>query len=388
MKSRIHSLAISLIFLSIILFLSCKEENGVEPALPYTYQVPEKTNDGWETANLTDVGISSKKLYEVVDLININILKEVHSILIIKNGKLVFEEYFQGHKFDFSGSNHHGNVVNFSMNTIHNQASVTKSFTSALVGLAIDKGNISSVNEKVYDYFPEYSELRDEQKDKMTIEHLLSMTSGFEWNEGEYQYSDNRNDLIQMWNVSDPLRHLMSKSLVAEPGTQFYYNSGCTILLGEIVKRATGTNADMFSKVFLFQPLGISQFQWIHFSNGVLFASGDLQVRPRDMAKLGYLFLNDGKWQGKQVLSSSWIQKSAESYINVNSIWKYGYQWWIRSYTINSQIIDSYSARGWGGQTIIVFPSLNVVMVLTGGNYTTYEPVNDVLQLYLIPSVL
>ena len=221
MKSRIHSLAISLIFLSIVLFLSCKEENGVEPPLPYTYQVPEKTNDGWETANLTDVGISSEKLYEVVDLININILKEVHSILIIKNDKLVFEKYFKGHKFDFSGSNHHGNAVNFSMNTIHNQASVTKSFTSALVGLAIDKGYISSVNEKVYDYFPEYSEFRDEQKHQMTIEHLLSMTSGFEWNEGEYQYSDNRNDLIQMWNVSDPLRHLMSKPLAAAPGTQF-----------------------------------------------------------------------------------------------------------------------------------------------------------------------
>lgn len=386
MKSRNHSLTISLIFLSVSLFLSCKEDS-VEPPLSYTYQVPEQTNDGWKTDNLTEVGINSEKLFEAVDYINVGIFNQVHSILIIKNGKLVFEEYFKGHKFDYNGPSHHGNIVSFDIHTIHNQASVTKSFCSALVGLAIDKGYITDVNEKVYDYFPEYSAYRDDQKDKITIEHLLSMTSGFEWNEGEYQYADSRNDLIQMWNVSDPLLHIMSKPIEAEPGSQFYYNSGCTNILGEIVRRASGRSTDIFAKEFLFQPLGITQYEWAHFLNGVLFTSGDLKIRPRDMAKLGYLLLNNGKWGGKQIISSEWTKKTAESYISANSIWKYGYQWWIRSYKINSQIIDSYAARGWGGQAIIVFPSLDVVIVLTGGNYTTYEPVNDILQL-LIPSVL
>lgn len=118
------------------------------------------------------------KSYMKLSIISkINLIKEVRSILIIKNGKFVFEEYFKGHKFDYSNTNHHGDYVTFNMNTIHNQGSVTKSFISAIVGLAIDKGHISSVNEKVYDYFPEYSELRNEQKDKMTIEYLLRMIS-------------------------------------------------------------------------------------------------------------------------------------------------------------------------------------------------------------------
>lgn len=377
-----------LISLLVLLILSCTEDSTVEPPPPYSYNAPEQTDDGWETAAINDVGIEGEKLTEVVNLINYNLYSEVHSILIVKDGKLVFEEYFNGREFDYSGANHHGSIINYDMDRIHNQASVTKSFTSALVGIAIKNGFISSVDEKVFSYFPEYSAMSSEEKENMTLEHLLAMSSGFEWNEGDYPYADQRNDLIQMWNVADPLRHLMAKPLTSQPGTQFYYNSACTILLGEIVKRASGFNLDMFAQKFLFQPMGITQHQWAYFSNGVVFASGDLQVRPRDMAKLGYLYLNKGNWRGNQILSEEWTQKSSEPYIEVNSFWKYGYQWWLREYNINSQSIDSFSARGWGGQTIIVFPELNTVVVMTGGNYLTYVPVDEIVQNYILPAVL
>jgi len=117
-----------LISLLVLLTLSCKEDSTVEPPPPYVYQDPEQTNDGWLTASIDEVGINGEKLIEVVNLINYNMFTEVHSILIVKDGKLVFEEYFNGREFDYSGTNHHGNIINFDMNRIHNQASVTKSF--------------------------------------------------------------------------------------------------------------------------------------------------------------------------------------------------------------------------------------------------------------------
>ncbi len=340
---------ISILFylpLSLYIFFGCKDDNGVEPPNTYVYQVPEKTNDGWETEKIGNVGIQGDQLYALVNLINYNIYKEVHSILIIKNKKLVFEEYFRGQTFNYSGVEHHGINVKFTKDIIHNQASVTKSFASTLVGIAIDKGYISSVDQKVYDFFPEYDIYGTDTKNSMTIEHLLTMSTGFEWNEGEYQYADSRNDLIIMWNVNDPLRHIMSKPLISEPGNQFYYNSGCTNILGEIVKRASGFNTDTFAKLFLFQPLGILLYQWEHFDNGVLFVSGDLKVRPRDMAKLGYIFLNNGKWKDNQVISTDWIEKSSYPSIDANSVWRYGYQWWIKKYSINSKEYFSFSARG------------------------------------------
>ncbi len=388
MRKKLVNLNIYL-FLPLFIFVTfCSDENVNEPPPPYEYSIPEQTNDGWETGNLAEVNIEAEKLIILVDHINFGLIENIHSVLIIKNDKLVFEEYFAGHTFDINGTNFHGAIKNYDINTIHNQASVTKSFTSALIGIAIDKGFIKNVNEKVFSYFPEYSPLNVGEKQNMTIEHLLTMSAGFEWNEWEVTYANQQNDLIQMWYVNDPLEYLVSKPLNSTPGTAFYYNSGCTNLLGEIVFKATGLKPDVFADQYLFSKLGISDRTWHKFSNGVVFVSGDLKIRPRDMGKFGSLYLNNGIWNSEQVISNDWIIESNNKYIDINEVWKYGYKWWLRDYSLDGKNYPSYSARGWGGQQISVFPSLNMVLVFTGGNYVDPDPVDNIIAEYILPSVV
>lgn len=387
MKKILSLFSFIIPFVLILIIVSCSEDNVSEPPPEYVYQIPEQTNDGWETASLDDVGIDRVKLTEITDIISVGLIPEIHSILIVKNGKLVFEEYFGGHTFNFSGANHHGQYKEYNKNTIHNQASVTKSFTSALVGIAIDLGLISGVDAKVLSFFPEYSDLNNGEKKNLTIEHLLTMSSGLEWNESDIAYADLRNDLIQMWDVDDPLKYLISKPISFSPGTHFYYNSGLTNMLGEIIYKVSSMKPDVFADHYLFGKLGINNRTWERFNNGVVFVSGDLRIRPRDMAKFGYLYLNEGVWNGEQIISKEWIQNSINSFISVNSVFDYGYKWWLRNFSINSNTYFAYSARGWGGQQITVIPDLDLVVVFTGGNYMTPEPVDEIMIQYILPAV-
>ncbi len=305
----------------------------------------------------------------------------IHGILIIKEGKLVLEEYFPGETF------YHGPLTTFNRDIKHNLASVTKSFTSAITGLAIDRGLILDVDQKVFSFFPEFFELRDEEKDKITLEHLLTMTSGLEWDESTYPYTDPRNDVFQIFNQSDPIRFVLNKTVLTGPGTSFHYSSGSTNVLGEIIRKATGVRADSFAGDYLFAPLEITDYQWEELPNNVLYASGDLKLKPRDMAKLGELYLNGGRWKGKQIISEKWVNASIQSYTTAIQDWEYGYQWWLFTYEVDIEQIESFSASGWGGQKIFVFPDLDMVVVTTAGYYD--EPDLEFhIDGFLIPQIL
>jgi CubicO group peptidase (beta-lactamase class C family) len=266
---------------------------------------------------------------------------------------------------------------------------VTKSFTSAIVGLAFDQGYIQNIDQKIFSFFPEYNDLNNEGRDNITLEHLLTMSAGLEWDESSTPYSDPRNDLYQIWHQIDPIRFVLDNPVVTEPGTQFYYNSGLTNVLGEIVHKAVGVRADDLAHEYLFSPLGITDYQWEELPKHVLYTSGDLHLRPRDMAKLGELYIKDGMWNGQRILSEWWVEKSTESFINTDPDWvdwDYGYKWWLYTYEINSEHIEIFSAKGWGGQNIIVFPSLDMVIVTTAGYYD--EPEKEFHIELLIPRII
>jgi CubicO group peptidase (beta-lactamase class C family) len=355
-----------------------------------TYQVPEQTNDGWQTASLGDVGIDEKPIGEAIDHIHDKTYQNVHSILIVKDGRLVFEEYFGGYTWDYDGDQFRGEFTDFGMDTIHNLASVTKSFTSALVGIAIDHGFIRGVDEKVFVFFPEYSHLNNDGKETMALEHLLTMTSGLEWNEMALSYGNTRNDLVQLFLVSDPIDYILAKPVVDEPGTEWYYNGGGTNLLGEVIRETTVLRMDDFAEKYLFTPLGITKYEWDHINPDMIHASGNLKLRPRDMAKFGYLFLNGGIWRGERIVSQKWIEESTRGHISFpGGSWAagYGYQWWLKTYHLNSTSVDSFYASGRGGQRISVFPSLDMVVVFTGGNYVGEEPVDDIIARFILPAV-
>jgi CubicO group peptidase (beta-lactamase class C family) len=312
----------------------------------------------WQTTSLAEVGIDEQPLSEVVARIHAGTYQNVHSILIVKDGKLVFEEYFSGYTWDYAGEGFKGELTDFDAETRHNLASVTKSFTSALIGIAIDKGFIASVDEKVWAFFPEYDDLGDASKDSISLEHLLTMTSGLEWNGMDVPVAtrDPRNDLIQLFMVDDPITYVLAKPVVDKPGTRWYYNGGGTNVLGEIIRKATGIRIDDFAQEYLFAPLGITDYEWDVINPDVIHASGNLSLRPRDMAKLGYVYLNDGIWQGERIVSVDWIRNSTQAYATTPWSSGYGYQWWFANYRAGLRTLDSFYADGWGGQRIVVFP--------------------------------
>ncbi|MCA9734314.1 MAG: serine hydrolase [Deferribacteres bacterium] len=358
----------------------CKEDNPVSPPL-YTYTIPEQIDDGWATASLADVGLQEETVEEGIIRIQFGLYKGVHSVLIVKDGKLVLEEYF-------SGVNADGYSTHFDRTMPHLLASDTKSITSALVGIAIDQHYIASVDEHVLPYFPQYNDVHTEQKDHLTLEHFLTMSAGLQFDEWSYPYSDDRNDHVAMNQSSDPVHFALALPMEAEPGTRFTYNSGLPITLGKIVEKASLMPLDEFAETYLFTPLGISDYSWWRYPNGTFQAGGGLDMLPRDMAKFGYLYLNNGMWQGEQIISREWIEQSVQNHIAIDSYWNYGYLWWLRTYEIDSRNYASYTARGWGGQYIHVFPDLNMVVVFTGGNFTTPDPTEEILTRFILMAVL
>jgi CubicO group peptidase (beta-lactamase class C family) len=346
--------------------------------------IPEETGDGWRTASLESVGLDPGMFQEAVSRIEDGSYPNVHSIVVVKDDKLVFEDYFPGHRWSYSADQHQGELVDFDRDTIHNLASVTKSFTSALVGITIDQGMIGGVKDSVFDYLQEYGQYAVGEKDGLTLEHLLTMTSGFEWNEMEIPYNNRNNDLVMLFSQLDPVAYILEKPLVAQPGEDWYYNGGNTNLLGEVIREVSGMRMDYFAETFLFDPLGITEFQWDYITPSVVHASGNLQLRPRDLAKFGYLFLNGGVWDGERIISEEWTRESAMQRVSVSSNVGYGYQWWQSTYRSGAKGYESYQASGWGGQEIIVFSDLDMVVVFTGGNYVGADVNAEILTEFIL----
>jgi len=371
-------------------FLSC-DKNTSDSSPISQYEIPIQTNDGWETASLSSVGMNETSLMELLDKLNEISEHRIHSLLIVKDGKLVFEEYFPGDKFNlaqFTGE------TGFDRYDRHNLCSATKSFTSALIGIAIDKGFIQSVDQQVFGFFPEYADLVTEapEKQHITLEHLLTMRSGLEWDDEAYSYFDQRNDMYQLFNSSDPIRYILSKKLIETPGMVHAYRNCNTNLLGEIVRKASEQRLDIFARDYLFSKLGITDYEWQMLPNNVIFCSGDLRLRPRDVAKFGQLFLNGGTWKSEQIISREWVEMSTQKFTSLHNWWAdvdgYGYHWWQweNIYGVN---YPAYMASGWGGQWIIISPEMNTVVITTAGNYYTDEsmPVQTILVNYILPAI-
>lgn len=381
-------LIISIVALSII---NCNSDTSSQ----YTYQPPENINDGLNVGTLDEVNIDSALIGKAANKIRQGKYEEVHSMLIYKDNKLVFEKYFLGHQFKWDASKHHGNLITWGRTILHNIMSATKSVTSACVGIAIEEGFIKSVHQSIFDYLPEHQQLKKDGKEKITIEHLLTMTSGLEWREWSAPYSSPDNPNIGIWyQDKDPITYILEKPLIDKPGTSFNYSSGNTIVLGEIIRNATKMTIDEFSSKYLFEPLEIDSSTWaVKYENGV--DANNLKLKPRDMVKIGVTFLNNGIWNGKQIIPEQWFLKSTTSFPGNNKIEVpgedgingYSYSWWVKPITDSGKSINMIYAMGWGGQYLMIIPELNTVVVFTGGNYTGKSSAFKILNKYIIPAV-
>lgn len=342
----------------------------------YQYHVPERTSDGWDTADLRRMGLDAALITEFFNRLNAHFCTNMHSVLLVRSNMLVVEEYFAGTEED-------GQQRTFNRETLHTVQSVTKSVTSLLIGIAVDRHLIQSADERISTFFPEFTDKAD-----IRLKHFLSMTAGLAWDE-ETPYADPRNDWYRMHHTNDPVRFVLSRPVVAAPGARFVYSSGWSVTLGEVIRKVSGLRADKFAERFLFEPLGISNYSWWAFPNGALETGGGLCLRPRDMAKIGSLVLNNGRWQGKQIVSENWIKESTRKQApDPGPAEGYGYQWWQFSWRVRDQRITAVQARGNGNQTILIFPALDLLVVVTGWDKGNAVPFIKLMGQTILPSAL
>jgi CubicO group peptidase (beta-lactamase class C family) len=267
---------------------------------------------------------------------------------------------------------------------LHTMQSVSKTVTSITIGIAIARKEFpADLDTPILKFFDDYKIANlDERKRRITLRHLLTMTSGLEWNE-DLPYNDPKNSADVMEATHDWVQYVINQPMAAEPGKVFVYSSGVTQLLSHIFKKATGRNIDEYAAEYLFQPLDI-RYHWKHSPTGLPDTEGGLYISSASLAKIGFLFLKNGMWEGKQIVPADWVKASVSPAMKVEDEgrhWGYGFQWWLQPYGKSPEKL-AWAARGFGGQELRVVPEYNLIVVFTGWDIlpSAKEPRHDQLE--------
>ena len=331
--------------------------------------VPVARDDDWPVASVNeDKLVDRGALCRMADRLAAS--SNVHTVLVARAGKLVFERYFSGSD-EINGWRVEN--VTFDVGTLHNMKSVSKSVTSLAVGIAIDRGLIRSVNEPIFSFFPELSDLRSAEKDRIQLVHALTMSMGLKWVEATPATGDYNNDETRMHIARDPCRYVLGLPVTAPAGQEFFYNTGALTLVSTIMRKATGRPLDEFAREALLKPMGITEFDWTRV-RGDSDAGGGLRLRPRDMAKIGQLILAGGRWNDRQIVSKAWIETSTTPKLKATDDQLYGYLWWLGRSRLNGREVHWVGALGRGGQSIRIVLELDLVVIVTAGYYQDYSP--------------
>ena len=371
----------SLLFYLLILFFfsSCDQQEKKQSAV---------NDEGIAVASMADVGIDSSIVNKIDTAITNGTYPNIHSLLITRNNKLVYEKYWPG-KDERWGDNF--DLINHGKDSLHDIRSISKSVVSACVGIAIKQGKIKSVDQKVLDFFPEYTKLDTGIKSLLTIKHLLTMTPGFVWDEG-IPYSNPENSERRMDRSANQIEFVLSQPMEFAPGQVWNYNGGCTQLLAAIIEKTTGKKVEQFAKEYLFQPLNITNFKWEkNDGTDMVAAASGLRMRSRDLLKFGLMYDRKGVWQGKEIIDPKWVEESFKP--NLQQPWggSYGYQFWLWQDTIKNKIVPFVYCDGKGDQKIIFDKTNDLLIVATAGNYNTLDDKNSVYALlkeYVYPALI
>jgi CubicO group peptidase (beta-lactamase class C family) len=340
----------NLFVITIILITGCIEK--IDLNIPYHGFDPVPMNDGWSLSDPQSENMDKAILEKAfLDFYNENRYPTIRSLIIVRNCKLVAEAYCKKES---------------DREDLHNTMSVTKSISSILTGIAIDKGLIDSVTTPVYKYLSDYFDA-DEVKRSITIEQVLSMETGLEF--------DNDKHASELFALrGNSLEYVLHKDLVFTPGTSWYYGNGNPHIISGIITEITGLSEAEFAQENLFKPLGISNYQWESLHDGLTYGAQGLWLTPRDMARIGLLMANSGKWNDKQVVSENWVHTSTKRQSDFQN---YGYFW----YPIDDK---AFYAEGHGGQLIWVYPEKKLVVIITSDPYTKSwnlsEPYTDLFS--------
>ena len=385
---RIVTFITSVLLISLI---ACSSNNSSsDPSIePYVYSPPANKTDGWQVNDLSQLQIAPSALEALIENIqnqNDGFL-HIDSLVIAYNGELVFEQQLRD-SLDVADT--WTNNTNIDLHVVN---SVTKSFTSALMGIAIDQQIISGVDEKVHDYFQHKLPIAHwtQAKQDITIENWLNMRSGYEWDEWNVNYLNSNNLNSQMNSAPDPIQFLLDRPMSSEPGTTFAYSTGISFGLGRIIQLASGSSLNHFLRDNLLTPLNISEYDFWSL-DGQLHTGSALYLTTRDMAKFGQLFLDGGVWNGNRIISQQWVEDSTMQRVDLNEDGSagYGYQWWMGQFQSGSRTLNSYYANGFGGQFIFVFPEIDLVIAMTGSAYDDGQneerSIRSILELSILPT--
>jgi CubicO group peptidase (beta-lactamase class C family) len=338
--------------------------------LPLAAQTPSApllpsavSSEGWQQVAPATAGFDEARLNGVLaGMLDGRV--NLHGVLVERHGKLVAEQYRRGQDRTVNGLFSH--TRDFGPAVRHDTRSVGKSVIGLLVGMAQAEGKLKGLATPMLDFYPEYPKLATPQRRAITLEHLLNMSSGMQWQEGGSGPDDEHK---LMWKLT-PVYHPLSRPLPLAPGQAFTYNSGGALLLADILTRATGRPWWEYARRALFEPLGITDVEWVGDFLGRPMAYTGLRLRPRDMAKLGRLVLNHGQWQGQQIVPAAWIDASLKPRIATGfDDLHYGYFWWTGKAAWQGRDLSWAAAFGNGAQRIFVVPDLDLCVVVTAGAY-------------------
>jgi CubicO group peptidase (beta-lactamase class C family) len=329
----------------------------------------------------------------------------LHGVLVARGRRIVLERYFEGE--DNNWGQQLG-LVRFGPDTLHNLYSATKSIVALLYGVALAEGKVPPPSVSLYAQFPEYADLiaADERRGQQTIAHALMMSLGTQWNEIGLAYDSPSNDEVGMEMAKDRYRFVLERPVIGPPGKRWQYNGGATALLGRLIAKGTGRSLPDYARTALFDPVGLGPTEWVTNKetwvvrqsgggDGEPVAASGLRMTPRDLARIGQLVLDNGRLDGRQVVPEDWLAACVAPRVSTNELTRYGYQWYLGDMEFLTggvvRLEHWVGCFGNGGQRLWVFPDLELVIVITAGNYSAPEqwlPPIRVVREVVLPSLL
>ena len=352
------------------------------PGHSQTARAPSWPDAEWPVSTPAEEGIDPAAIDSLHADISAGRYGLIDHFLLIRHGQAVadyhYEQDYESIAAQYDTTNHQYNYDHpdwhpYYRNTnLHTLQSVTKSITSAALGIAVDRGLISGVDMPVMSHYKGYDQdFSDPRRGVMKLEDLLTMRSGIDWNE-MIAYTDSTNSCIQMEASDEWIQFVLDQPMREAPGTVFDYNSGASVLLGKLVGVATGQRVDAWTRENLFQPLGIDEYYWKITPDNEVDTEGGLYLSTHDLARIGYLFLRKGLWKNQRILSEEWVEASTSPIVadtrpdNGRPDSGYGYQWWVPEQKDGKTLI--FAGNGYGGQFILVAPEYDIVAVFNGWN--------------------
>jgi hypothetical protein len=350
----------------------------------FYYNSPVQLNDDIQSGDLNDGSLDTQLIQNLMDNVYQNKYKELHSVLVYRMDRLILEEYFEGNNdtINFEGGvivDGRPDSIQWSRNKRHYVASANKALTSIITGIAMDQAKVS-FSDPISPYLPKYAaHFGDKGKASITFEDCLTMSANLKWDEW------GNSDLQDMWKVDDFATFALGREYLGA-NTEWRYNSAIPNILLKCVDNMVGQDVKSWADDQFYKKLGITDYDWQHQPDGFPEGSARMYLRPRDMLKIGITLLNDGVWQGEQVVPSQYVQACFEKRVQTPASGTYSYMFWQRK--LNG--VDYLSAEGDGGNFINIIPSLNMVIVVTQGLYLKWPSyviqMNEMMGDYILPA--